>query len=203
MKMAAALGSAPPDIFVNEDPHFMDDDDDIVGTNPINLPYPSVLSDFQDNDMSAQTGDSGLQSERIQHGQLQQRIEEENEKRKLEQIYMVAGEEKKTHVSVIELYGFFSWNLSAFVFVIYMIWAFVPDEVLNRFGIYYIPNKYYAVAIPLWLAVTMFTSLQLYMTVCMYSTPSIDSYETLQDKHTILKDPHIEQEGSENTAFKK
>jgi hypothetical protein len=34
---------------------------------------------------------------------------------------MVAGEEKKTHISVVELYGFFSWNLSAFVFVIYMI----------------------------------------------------------------------------------
>ena len=92
---------------------------------------------------------------------------------------MVAGEDKKTHISVVELYGFFSWNLSAIVFVMYMVWAFVPNEVLNEFGIYYIPDKYYAIAIPLWLAVTLFTVLQLYVTVCIYATPSLDSYETL------------------------
>ena len=72
---------------------------------------------------------------------------------------MVAGEDKKTHVSLIELQGFISWILSAFVFIIYMIWAFVPNEVLNDFGIYYIPDKYYAIAIPLWFAVTIFTAL--------------------------------------------
>lgn len=105
---------------------------------------------------------------------------------------MVAGEEKKTHISSIELYGFFSWNLSAVVFILYMIWAFVPDSVLNGFGIYYIPDKYYSIAIPLWFAVTLFTVFQLYVAVCMYSTPNIESYETLQDRHTILKNPVIE-----------
>lgn len=72
---------------------------------------------------------------------------------------MVAGEDKKTHISMIELYGFFSWNLSAVVFIIYIIWAFVPNEILNEFGIYYIPDKYYTIAIPLWFAVTLFTIL--------------------------------------------
>ena len=114
---------------------------------------------------------------------------------------MVAGEEKKTHISVIELYGFFSWNLSAIVFIIYMIWAFVPNDVLNSFGIYYIPDKYYAIAIPLWFAVTLFTILQLYVTICIYATPSPESYDTLQDRHTILKNPNIEQESSENPAL--
>lgn len=105
---------------------------------------------------------------------------------------MVAGEEKKTHISVVELYGFFSWNLSAFVFVIYMIWAFVPNKILNEYGIYYIPNKYYAIAFPLWVAVTLFTVLQLYVAVCMFYTPDIQSYDTLQDKFSILKNPNIE-----------
>lgn len=95
---------------------------------------------------------------------------------------------------MVELYGFFSWNLSAFVFFIYMIWAFVPDDILKMFGINYIPNKYYAVAFPLWFAVTMFTTLILYVTVCMFYTPAIDSYMTLQDKHTILKKVPNDQE---------
>jgi len=109
---------------------------------------------------------------------------------------MVAGEDKKTHISVIELYGFFSWNLSAIVFIMYLIWAFVPDTILNDFGIYYIPDKYYAIAIPLWFAVSLFTILQLYVTICMYYTPSLESYETLQDRHTILKNPTIEQDNT-------
>jgi phosphatidylinositol glycan class P protein len=104
----------------------------------------------------------------------------------------VAGEEKKTNISSVELYGFFSWNLSAVVFILYMIWAFVPDSILNDFGIYYIPHKYYAIALPLWIAVTVFSLLFLYVTICMYSTPDIESYATLQDKHTILKNPVIE-----------
>jgi len=106
-------------------------------------------------------------------------MDEETEKRRLEQIYMVAGEERKTHISMIELYGFVSWNLSAFVFILYLLWAFVPNEYLNEFGIYYIPDKYYAIAIPLWLSVSLFTVHFLYIAICIYSTPDINSYEVL------------------------
>lgn len=157
----------------------MDDDDDLVGTSPINLPDPSLFSDYHENDIGVNGEQIPGDSQSVRPLQQRQFLEEENEKRKLEQIYMVAGEDKKTHISVVELYGFFSWNLSAIVFVIYMVWAFVPNEVLNEFGIYYIPDKYYAIAIPLWLAVTLFTVLQLYVTICIYATPSLDSYETL------------------------
>jgi len=86
---------------------------------------------------------------------------------------MVAGEEKKSHISVFELYGFFSWNLSALVFVIYMIWAFFHDKILNEYGIYYNPNRYNAIAFHLWVAVTLFTVLQLYVAVYMFYTPDI------------------------------
>jgi hypothetical protein len=41
----------------------------------------------------------------------------------------------------------------------------------------------------------------LYVTICIYATPSPESYETLQDRHTILKNPNIEQESSENPAL--
>jgi|TARA_B110000285_G_scaffold223779_1_gene279754 hypothetical protein len=162
-----------------EDNQYIDDDDDLVGTSPINLPDPSLFSDYHENDIVTNGDKVPGDSQSVRPLQQRQFLEEENEKRKLEQIYMVAGEDKKTHISVVELYGFFSWNLSAIVFVMYMVWAFVPNEVLNEFGIYYIPDKYYAIAIPLWLAVTLFTVLQLYVTVCIYATPSLDSYETL------------------------
>lgn len=128
---------------------------------------------------------------------MHQNIEEEIEKRQLESIYKVAGEDKKTHISSVELYGFFSWNLSAIVFILYMIWAFVPASVLNEFGIHYIPDKYYAIAVPLWFAVTVIFVLQMYVACCIYATPDIESYATLQDKHTILKNPVIETESKQ------
>ena len=96
-------------------------------------------------------------------------------------------------MSVTELYGFFSWILSAIAFIAYMIWAFIPNSVLIGYGIYYIPDKYYAIAVPLWFAVTMFTVLQLYVSVCMVYTPNVESYETLQDKFSILKNPKVYQ----------
>ena len=42
--------AATPDPF--EDQHqYMDEDDDLVGTSPINLPDPSLFSDYHENDM--------------------------------------------------------------------------------------------------------------------------------------------------------
>ena len=91
-----------------------------------------MFSDFPENDLGNLEEEGSLMINNGQGGRVGDEliIEEENEKRKLEQIYMVAGEEKKTHISLVELYGFFSWNLSAVFFVLYMIWAFVPDHIL-------------------------------------------------------------------------
>ena len=91
-----------------------------------------MFSDFPENDLGNLEEEGSLMMNNGQGGRVGDEliIEEENEKRKLEQIYMVAGEEKKTHISLVELYGFFSWNLSAVFFVLYMIWAFVPDHIL-------------------------------------------------------------------------
>lgn len=76
--------AASPDLF--EDQHqYMDDDDDLVGTSPINLPDPSLFSDYHENDM--ENFEISLQGEACgKGGPLQQRqfLEEENEKRKLE-----------------------------------------------------------------------------------------------------------------------
>lgn len=172
------------DVVTEQQEMFFDEfEEEDVGTSPINLPDPSVFSDLGENGAHAD------QHMPPQNAKDHYNLEEENEKRELEQIYLVAGKDRKSTISVIELYGFFSWNLSTVCFIIYMIWAFVPENVLNDFGIYQVPDRYYAIALPLWLCATVLFALQLYVSVCMWSTPNIESYETLQDKHTILKNP--------------
>ena len=47
-----------------------------------------------------------------------------------------------------EIYGFIGWIGTAVMFIVYLVWAFVPDATLRSFGISYYPNKYWAIAIP-------------------------------------------------------
>ena len=79
-KLEFAQKNTGLDIFGNEDnTQYVDEDDDQGKSNPIDLPYPSN---------SDQDGDGSMtNSERLYQDQIQQRIEEENEQRKLEQIY--------------------------------------------------------------------------------------------------------------------
>lgn len=60
------------------------DDEDEIGTSPINLPDPSLFMDDHDIDMD--NFEAYPQEETVKGGPLQQRqfLEEENEKRKLE-----------------------------------------------------------------------------------------------------------------------
>jgi hypothetical protein len=39
-----------PDMYEDQQ-QYLDDDDDLVGTSPINLPDPSLFSDYHENDM--------------------------------------------------------------------------------------------------------------------------------------------------------
>jgi phosphatidylinositol glycan class P protein len=73
-----------------------------------------------------------------------------------EKIYNICTDGKKSKIHYVELYGFFYWNLTALLYLFFLIWCFVPTSILNAWGIYYVPNKYYAIAVPTWLFVTMF-----------------------------------------------
>ncbi len=39
--------------------------------------------------------------------------------------------------------------------VLYILWAYIPNSVLESYGIYYYPSKYWAVALPTWVCVTV------------------------------------------------
>lgn len=42
-----------------------------------------------------------------------------------------------------------------FVTVLFILWAFTPEDILHRHGITYYPSKYWAIAVPTWLCVTI------------------------------------------------
>ena len=96
---------------------------------------------------------------------------------------------KKTQVTQTELYGFFMWVMTSVGYLGYQIWAFVPDYIIQGFGINYIPNKYMAVAIPAWIAITVWCLIMLYLSYSMMHTHNRNSYFTMQDRHSAQAHP--------------
>ncbi|CAG9783755.1 unnamed protein product [Diatraea saccharalis] len=83
------------------------------------------------------------------------------------------------------LYGFFMYLFSKTILGIYCIWAFVPDEYLHYFNIYYYPQKYWSTAVPIQclMALTLFVFI-IYPSSNLILTPSIDSINTICDPYS-------------------
>ena len=115
--------------------------------------------------------------------------EEDDDQIAEEQIYSICGSGRRTTIHGTELYGFFLWILTSLLFIAYLVWCYVPTSVLNAWGIFYIPNKYYALALPTWVGVTAMVIIQLYCAIGLIHCHANDSYKSMQDYATILAHP--------------
>jgi len=56
------------------------------------------------------------------------------------------------------VYGFILYCLATAAFGLYLIWLLLPEQVLAYIGIgYYLPQKYWAVALPIYFSVAFFS----------------------------------------------
>jgi PIG-P len=89
------------------------------------------------------------------------------------------------------------WILTAFGYIAYQLWAYLPDNILNHFGIYYIPSKYFALAVPAWIGMSFWLMVMAYVSYSMSHTHSKSSYFTMQDRHSALAHPRDIDKGPE------
>ncbi|KAI6086682.1 PIG-P-domain-containing protein [Hypoxylon rubiginosum] len=86
-------------------------------------------------------------------------------------------------VPTYEYYGFVLYLFSTLTFLIYLLWAYLPSPFLHALGIYYYPNRWWALAVPAWLVmliVFIYVALAAYNTE--YLTLPLHSVETLVDE---------------------
>ena len=76
----------------------------------------------------------------------------------------------------------------------------MPTSILNSWGIYYFPNKYYAIAFPTWSLVTVVSGILLYVSVAMIHCHPKDSFKTMQDYASVLSKPKDADIQHDNTA---
>ncbi|ROV93398.1 hypothetical protein VMCG_08394 [Cytospora schulzeri] len=85
-------------------------------------------------------------------------------------------------VPTYEYYGFVLYLFSSLVFLIYLLWSYLPSPFLHVLGIYYYPNRWWSLAIPSFLVmllVYIYVALALYNTE--YLTLPLNSLETIVD----------------------
>lgn len=85
-------------------------------------------------------------------------------------------------VPTYEYYGFVLYLFSSLVFLVYLLWSYLPSPFLHALGIYYYPNRWWALAVPAFLVMTL---VYIYVALAAYNTEMLTvpltSAETVVD----------------------
>ena len=93
------------------------------------------------------------------------------------------GLSKPKSSSSAEVYGFALWSSTFVVLLLWLAWAFLPDEVLHRIGVTYHPIKYWALAFPAYLVVLLIFVIFAYTAYNLANTSPLDSLATITDNY--------------------
>nr|GMD62498.1 phosphatidylinositol N-acetylglucosaminyltransferase subunit P-like [Ipomoea batatas] len=81
-----------------------------------------------------------------------------------------------------EVYGFVGSISTVVATVIFLVWAYVPENWLHSVGIFYYPSRYWALAVPAYLMVTVVLAITFYIGLNFMATPPPASFNTLFDE---------------------
>ncbi|KAK5992807.1 Meiotically up-regulated gene 84 protein [Cladobotryum mycophilum] len=85
-------------------------------------------------------------------------------------------------VPTYEYYGFVLYLFSSLTFLTYLLWSYLPSPFLHALGIYYYPNRWWALAVPAFLVMTV---CYIYVALAAYNleilTEPMSSVETIVD----------------------
>lgn len=80
------------------------------------------------------------------------------------------------------VYGFVLFLLLKTLFILYLIWAIIPESWFDIIHITYLPKQYWAVTVPIFFLTILATfGLVIYPSLSLIMTPSIDDVKTIMD----------------------
>jgi len=93
-----------------------------------------------------------------------------------------------------EFYGFVAWTTTYLLFVLYILWALLPDQYIEWIGITWYPNREWAILIPSWTIVVVLLTYIVYFAIAIRATPSFDEMSAISDSRIALPSPEVDGE---------
>lgn len=87
------------------------------------------------------------------------------------------------------VYGFAVFLMFKTLLILYLFWAFVPEDFLeNTLGLTYLPDKYFAMFLPMLVMVAlMFFAFLIYPALNLSITADADDVSTIRDRYSIQR----------------
>ncbi|RDX43134.1 PIG-P-domain-containing protein [Lentinus brumalis] len=85
-----------------------------------------------------------------------------------------------------EFYGFVAWTSTYLLFVLYLLWAFLPDELILALGVSWYPNREWSLLIPAYGMVLVLLTYFTYFALALAGTPSFSDMRTITDSKAHL-----------------
>lgn len=83
-----------------------------------------------------------------------------------------------------EVYGFVGAISTLVGFLVFLMWAYLPEPWLHSMGITYYPNRYWAMAVPAYILVSIVFVVAFYSSLNFLATPEPCSLNSLFDEYT-------------------
>ncbi|KAI9065241.1 PIG-P, partial [Trametes sanguinea] len=78
-----------------------------------------------------------------------------------------------------EFYGFVAWASTYLLFVLYLLWAFLPDERILALGVSWYPNREWSLLIPAYGMVLVLLTYFTYFALALAGTPAFNDMSTI------------------------
>lgn len=89
------------------------------------------------------------------------------------------------------IYGFATYVVSYILFFVYVVWAYIPEEVLESAGLVYLPQKYWAIAIPTYFPFTIICGLMFVAGMNYRLVPDFSETRAFSDSYSIMLDDDV------------
>ncbi|KAG8786300.1 hypothetical protein FRC15_011730 [Serendipita sp. 397] len=100
-----------------------------------------------------------------------------------------------------EVYGFVAWLMTLLVYITYVFWAIVPDQMIQSIGIAWYPAREWAVLLPAWSVVLFLTAYFVYIALGIYSTPPFSDTSTFTDSRAYFIPRNTESSQTEENPY--
>ncbi|KAJ7599052.1 PIG-P [Mycena floridula] len=87
-----------------------------------------------------------------------------------------------------EFYGFVAWISTSLIFVLYVLWALLPDGWIVWLGVEWYPNREWAILLPAWSIVLVLLTYFVYFALAFYGTPAFSALSAITDSRVHYPD---------------